>query len=126
MEMVVADLADLEEVTTTADVLRLYRYWEEKRGLRNFPSRNDIDPIEFKFALSKVSLIDVTRGPRRFFYRLVSTTLTDRLGYEMTRKWVDDIPEDDVRHYVKGLYTRAVEARLPLYEKSKRIFDDKS
>ena len=125
METVVLGPPGLKGFTNNNVLLRLYDYWLAKRGVRLFSSRRDLDVLEFSFAINWLSLVDVLDKPRRFRYRLVSTTLTDRLGYEMTGKYVDHIPEDEVRSYVKDLYTRAVDLRAPLYEKSTRTFDYK-
>jgi hypothetical protein len=97
-------------------VRQVLDYWAGKRGGRAFPARRDIDPLEFRFALGQVSLIDVLYQPLRFRYRLVSTTLTWHLGYEMTGKMTDAIPEPDVRDYVTSRYVKVVEGRQPLYE----------
>ena len=66
METVVRDLAALESLSANTELLRLYTYWADKRNSREFPSRREIDPIEFKFALSRVSLIDVTEDQDDF------------------------------------------------------------
>lgn len=126
MEIIVTPDISLEDYTTDDALLQLYRYWLSKCGAKRFPSRTDIDPLDFRFALGKVSLVYITSNPRRFRYGLVSTTLTERLGYELTGKFVEDIREDDVRKYVTGLYMRALAARLPIYEKSRRYFDHRS
>lgn len=126
MEAVLTEDINLEDYTTDDALLQLYRYWVSKCGTRLFPSRADIDPVEFRFALGKVSLVYILSNPRRFRYGIVSTTLTDRLGYEMTGKFVEDIPEDDVRKYVTDLYSRAIQTRVPMYEKSLRFFHDQS
>lgn len=69
MESVIADLTELQQKATNTDLIRMYQYWQSKRGAtRPFPSRRDIDPLEFTFALNKVSLIDVMANPRRFFF----------------------------------------------------------
>jgi len=121
MEITVPNAASLETVSTNDDVFRLYRYWADKRGERLLPSRGDLDLLDFTYALTWVSLVDVTEEPRRFHYRLVSTGLTERLGYEMTGRYVEDLPDSDMRRYVEGLYGRCVDQRVPLYEKSTRI-----
>jgi len=123
MEIIAPDISQLESITQNDVLLRLYRYWLDKRSDRPCPSRSDIDPLEFSFAFNWVSLVDVLKEPRRFRYRLVASQLTERLGYEMTGKYVDEIPDDDVRGYVDDLYTRTVELAAPLYENSTRTFD---
>ena len=113
-----AGLAEASE-----DVQRLYAYWRARRGRKRFPARQDIDPIDFKFALGRVSLIDVLDGPRRFRYRLVSTSTTKHLGYEMTGKFTDEIPEKELRDYVERLYAKTVDTAAPIYAREKAIFD---
>jgi hypothetical protein len=66
-----------------------------RRGAKRYASRDEIDPLDFGCAVGRVSLVDVLEGPRRFRYRLVSTSLTARLGYEMTGKFLDEIQARD-------------------------------
>ena len=126
MEVTAPDIPTLRELAASEILIRLYRYWLDKRGGRAMPSRRDIDPLEFSFAIGRVSLLDVVAGPRRFHYRLVSTALTARLGYEMTNKFTDEIPDQDVRSYVEHLYGRVLDRHAPLYEKSTRVIDNKT
>jgi hypothetical protein len=97
---------------------RLYRYWNGRRGGRRFPSRDDVDPLDFPYALGRVSLIEVERDPLRFRFRLVSTGLTEHLGYEMTGKYVDDLPEPSMREFTRAFYERALDRHAPLHEAS--------
>ena len=121
--MEIRDVEDLERSTTNAVLKRVYAYWLERRGAKRYPSRSDIDPVDFGFALGQVSLIDVLDAPRRFRYRLVATTLTDRLGYEMTGKFLDQIPESETRAYTEALYTKAVSLQAPLYERDEIVLN---
>lgn len=105
---------------------RLYRYWLEKRGKRAFPSRRDIDPLDLPFALGHLSLVAISDSPRRFHYRLVSTGVTADLGYEMTGKDVEDIPEPEMRDYVRAFYERALAARGPLYEEGTAVIEGRT
>ena len=114
--------------TTAIDSLhptlrRLQDYWQAQRRDRDFPARRDIDPIDFRFALGHVSLIDVLRSPLRFRFRLVATQITEHLGYEMTGKTADQIPEPQVRRYVLTQYRRVVEARRPLIDGGEETLD---
>ncbi len=121
--MRITNLADLERVSTDADLRRLYLYWQERRGTRPFPSRDDIDPVEFGYALGRVSLIDVLENPLRFYYRLVSTRLTQHLGYEMTGKFADQMPEAEMRDFAERHYRRALMTAAPLYETDEVVLD---
>lgn len=102
---------------------RLYWYWLAKRGERAFPSRKDVDPLDLPFVLGRISLIEVSSAPPRFRFRLVSTDLTEHLGYEMTGKCVEELPEAELRDYAAGFYARAVEARTPIFEEGPLLLD---
>jgi hypothetical protein len=122
MEAIIDDLALLIAISTNAKLVDLYRYWSEKKDKRSFPARGDLDPLEFSYALGFVSLVDCVPRSVRFKYRLVSTNLTNRLGYDMTGKWADEIPDNYARDYVKDFYATVLHVRTPIYEKSERIF----
>ncbi len=73
--------------------------------------------------MGRVSLIDVLEGPRRFHYRLVSTRVTEHLGYEMTGKLLDDMPESEMRAYAERFYAATLARRLPLYHRDEALLD---
>lgn len=123
--IIVRDYEQLKALSDTDVLLKLYRYWQERRGARPFPGRREIDPVQFSFAIGRVSLIDVIATSPRFHYRLVSTAITDRLGYEMTDKFTEEIRDRATRAYVEDLYDRAVTCRMALFERSTRIFMDR-
>ncbi|HYM04546.1 MAG TPA: PAS domain-containing protein [Stellaceae bacterium] len=121
----VKDTESLEQATTDPVLKRLYAYWRQRRGAKRFPSRNEIDPLDFGFALGRVSLIEVLDGPRRFRYRLVATTLTEHLGYEMTGKYLDEIPESQMRTYTEALYAKALAVQAPYHTRDEIVLDDR-
>lgn len=123
MEEIIADLAALKAASTNSKLIELYKYWDQKRGQRSFPARADLDPLEFSYALGVVSLVDFVTRSRRYKYRLVSTALSTRLGYDMTGKWLEEIPDEEMRRYVKDFYNTVIYVRAPIYEKSERTFD---
>ena len=104
---------------------RLYHYWLERRGDRHWPARRDISPTEFAFALGKVSLIECIGAPPRFRYRVVSTGLTEQLGYEMTGRFADEIPEPGIRNYVERLYADALARGEPQHQTGTLVIDEK-
>jgi PAS domain len=89
----VADIRDFR-------LQRLYEYWLAKKGQRRFPSRRDIDPIDFPYVLGHVMLVDVLRNPLRFQVRLHGTEMTAKAGYDLTGKFLDDHPVTEYRRYV--------------------------
>jgi hypothetical protein len=120
----VKSAADLDGRTRNDVVKRLYTYWTERRGAKRFASRGDIDPLDFGFAIGWVSLIDIVGPPPvRFHYRLVSTELTRHLGYEMTGKFLDEIPEPEMQVRSRDFYTRALEAAAPFHERGEFVAD---
>lgn len=103
------------------NLLRLYDYWAERRRGRRFPSRQDIDPVEFKFALGNVTLIDVLYDPLRFRFRLVGTLMAQRMGWDLTGKMIDETPDAAYRDSLIEAYRRIVETHEPstvLYERT--------
>src|SRR5215467_5972175 len=66
-------MATLRDGIQSEMLRRLHDYWDAKRGDRLFPARRDLDPLEFGFALGHVVLVEVTRPPLRFRFRLVGT-----------------------------------------------------
>jgi hypothetical protein len=116
-------LSDLR-VPLQAPLPRLLDYWEGKRAGRPMPSWAGMDPLDFSYMLGRVSLVEVHPGPpRRFRYRVVATTLALQLGYEMTGRFTDEIPEPQVRAYVEAQYGQLVDARVPLVDGGERMLD---
>jgi len=117
----ITGIGELERISGDADLKRLYLYWCERRGTRLYPARDDIDPVDFSYALGRVSLVEV-QG-KRFYYRLVSTQLTQHLGYEMTGKFLDQMPGSEMRNFAEQHYRRALACAAPLYETDAVVLD---
>lgn len=107
-------MAALLDTIETPCLRQLYLYWEERRRGREFPARRDLDPVEFRFALGHVVLIDVLRDPLRFRFRLHGSELSLRAGYDMTGKMVDDLPNPANRAILLERCAGLVATRLPL------------
>src|SRR5262249_32032863 len=76
---------------------RVYAYWLERKGARRFPARGDIDPADFTYALGHVMMVAGEREPLRFQVRLHGSEMARRSGYDLTGKWLDDIPISEAR-----------------------------
>lgn len=109
-----------------ASLRQLYAYWDEKRAGRRFPARADIDPVEIGFVLGNLSLIDVLHDPLRFRFRLQGTLSVSRLGYDMTGKFADEIPDPEYRQVVRETYERLVREARPMRDLRKTSYDHKS
>jgi hypothetical protein len=105
--------------------LKVFDYWDERRAGMPFPSRRTIDPLELGFALGNLVLIDVQREPLRFRYRLVGTWVVEKWGYDMTGKFVDELPDPQRLALVLEKYHQVVETGQPLCIRGRRIMDER-
>ena len=99
---------------------QLYDYWQRKRAQRPMPSRADIDPIDMRFILGNLLLVDVLAAPRRFRIRLHGTNLVHRAGYELTGKMLDELPNPDFRALAERSFTTVVESARPYHSTRSR------
>lgn len=104
---------------------RLYEYWLSRKNSRRFPSRSDIDPLDFHYALGHVMLADVLRDPLRFRIRLHGTEMVRRANYDLTSKFLDDLPVADYRDYVIDRCKALVADGEPLLVHHNRILDNR-
>ena len=102
---------------------RLYAYWTIKKGNRRYPARAEIDPLEFGYILGNVLLLDVVRNPLRFRVRVHGTEMAGRAGYELTGKFLDDLPITDYRRYVRERCEGLVKTGEPLLVHHRRTLD---
>lgn len=97
----------------SATLRRLLTDWDDRRRGREFPARADFDPLDLRYIIGNLSLLDVRHEPLRFRYRLHATNVAQRLGYEMTGKPLEDHPPS-TREHVERHFVAVVEARVPL------------
>jgi|SRR6185437_3995682 len=118
----------LDIVTGVQDsrLRRLYEYWAAKKGNRRFPARADIDPLDFSYVLGRVMLLDVLRDPLRFRYRVHGTDMVMRAGYDLTGKFLDDLPITEYRKYVQERCEGLVRDREPLLVHYNRTLDGRT
>lgn len=115
-------LTDIER----PNLRRLYELWRARRGERQFPARADFCPHDFAFALGDLSLIDVVRDPLRFRVRLQGSHSSGRLGWDITGRFFDDIPDPEYRALTIAAYQRIVDERRPRREVREAVLDNRS
>jgi hypothetical protein len=108
-----------------ARLRRLYEYWLAKKGQRRFPSRAEIDPMDFAYVLGHVILFDVVRDPLRFRVRVHGTEMVEKAGYDLTGKFLDDLPITDYRLYVRQRCEDLVRNGVPMLVTHDRTLDGK-
>jgi hypothetical protein len=116
-------MVDFRERIQHPDLRTLFDYWDERRRGRRWPARADINPVDLKFVLGNLTLIDVHYDPLRFTFRLSGTLFSQRMGMDFTGKSVEDIPDPAYRAEVFATYRKAVETGEPSVTLSEREFD---
>lgn len=105
---------------------RLYAYWLEKRGDRQFPTRTDIDPVEFPYVLGYVTLVDVEHAPRRYHFRLDGSILVELSGQNYTGRYLDELQSelgDQYVAFIKETYDRVVDGGVAYRYHKNDLFD---
>jgi hypothetical protein len=104
---------------------RLYSDWEARRHA-NFPKRSDFDPVDLGYALGTLSIMEIQRAPLRFRLRLHGTKMGERLGFDLTGKFVDEAPNRDWAERVREPLETVARIGLPLrtWYPGERVIDD--
>jgi hypothetical protein len=87
------------------DIRAIVEYWRMKAGARRMPGRTDIDPVDIKAFLPRITLVDVVPDTRRFVYRLVGTEEVASRGSDPTGRSV-----------VEAYFAASAEESLGYYE----------
>ncbi len=104
----------------------LYEYWDSKRAGRVMPSRADIDPIEMRFVVGNVIMVDVIEGkPLGFRIRLHGTNLSERVGFDLTGKMLDEMPWPEFRDLTTRSFTLVATKRQVLHAHRDRVLDNR-
>jgi len=105
---------------------QLFDYWNEQRGTRAMPSRADIDPLDMRYVIGNVILVDVLDGdPPQFRIRLHGTNLSERVRFDLTGKMLDEMPQPEFRELTRQSFTRVWRTREPLHAHRDRVLDNR-
>lgn len=108
------------------DLQRLIGYWQDRRAERRFPRRHDIDPIDLRFMLERIALVEVHEGTRRRYrLRVVGSWWVQKYGFEPTGIWLDDWPNPEQLKLVLTTYERLITLRQPLVLMRDHWIDEK-
>jgi len=94
-------------------LIELYDLWAQRRAGREFPARRDFQPCDLKQVLGLLSIFEVHRDPLRFKCRLHGSIAAQRLGFDMTGKFVDEAPKPKWSQGAGGHFRRVVIERAP-------------
>jgi hypothetical protein len=109
-----------------SDVLRrLVAHWHAIRHGRSMPRRADFDPLDVRFALGYLSLIQVESDPMRFYFRLDGTKQVDLFGLDCTRRYLDEAMPKDHSAMATASYREVVECGEPRYHRRQIQFHER-
>ena len=95
-------------------VRELHRYWDSKRAGRAMPQRADIEPTEIPSLLPHIALIGVESEPRRLYYRLIGTHITEALGRDNTGKYFEEAFQGLMLEDITRVYDAVITSREPI------------
>jgi hypothetical protein len=96
------------------EIDRLLSYWRARKGDRPFPSRSDIDPMDFARELPRVMMVEVSYDPLEFRYRVAGTGLFAMHGQELTGKLARELQPPEFGALIHRHYAEAVARRAPI------------
>ena len=102
-----------------ANVRQFLELWQAAHADGRAPDKSFLDPLRLRFLLGSLSLLEVQPEPLRFRYRLVGTDIVQRLGHELTGKFVDHHPDAMLRPFLLKGATMVHHAARPVYAHAK-------
>ena len=118
--------ADCQDDLHDPRLRRLYEYWRGRCGTAVMPARSAIDPLDFRFILGYVTLVEVELSPRRYRFRLDGSILAMLSGMDYTGKYLDELGLPGYIDFVAASYDRVVDLRRPYAYRKQGAFDTKS
>jgi hypothetical protein len=107
----IADAARIRD----ANVRQFFELWQTAHVDGRAPGKSFLDPLRLRFLLGSLSLLEVEPEPLRFRYRLVGTDIVQRLGHELTGKFLDEHPDPALRPFLVKGATMVHHAAMPIY-----------
>jgi hypothetical protein len=106
-------MAMLETIALRSPSLR--RLYEDWRALPRdrFPRRADFDPVDFRYILGSISLIEVFRDPLRLLFRVHGTVMAEKAGTEVSGKFLDEVPDTTLTRVARLHYGDVVATECP-------------
>jgi hypothetical protein len=105
---------------------RLLEYWNALRGRAAMPPKAAIDPLDFRYILGYVTLVDVEAGPRRYRFRLDGSILVRLSGLDYTGRYLDQLDMPDYIDFIAAGYDLVVDSGKPYAYRKEGDFDTKS
>ena len=95
-------------------IRQLFEDWDERKRGNPFPGWDTFDPIDLKYILGNLVLLDVEPGaPYKSRYRVYGSKVTAQRGCDLTGRYVDDVPPADRRAFLNDNYSMIAESGSP-------------
>jgi hypothetical protein len=105
---------------------RLHDYWLGRCAAAAMPARTAVDPLDFRYILGYVTLVEVELMPRRYRFRLDGSILAMLSGMDYTGKYLDELGMPDYIDFVAASYDRVVDNLRPYAYRKQGAFDTKT
>lgn len=114
------------ETLQDSRLVRLLAYWRDKVVDGVMPPPESIEPMDFKFILGYLTLVDVEASPRRYRFRLDGSILASLSGMDYTGKYLDQLGLPEYCAFVAATYDRVVDGKAPYAYRKRGAFDKQS
>lgn len=102
----------------------LYSWWKAECGAALLAPASAITPATLKPYLGNLLLVQPLDVPPRFYVRIHGSNLVQRAGYNLDKRFLDDIPQLDFRTLAQRSFGRVFGEGKPLYTLRYRLIDD--
>lgn len=102
------NIAEAEEA-----VAGMRRLWDAARSGDALPPQSKFDAFALRPWLPNVILVEVHRGPKRFFFRLTGSCIDEKYGRNFTGHWLEDLRIAGSDGYWESNYARVAAERAP-------------
>jgi len=103
---------------------QLHAYWETRREGRSYPARDEIDPLDLRFILGSLILVDVETAPLRYRYRLFGSDIARRQGFDMTGKYLEQHPWPELAAMARQTYDGVIASGQPALIRRHGLIND--
>jgi len=94
-----------------------YAYWRRICPSQRLPGRQHIEPTDIPQLLGYTRLLDIIGQPPRFKVRLIGTKFAERLGYDITDRFLDEVFEDFEGSGFHQRLVHTIENRKPIWSR---------
>jgi hypothetical protein len=113
---VAPDGEGLRPETWHPTIRALYDHWIAIHPAAGLPGRQHIDPTAISRLLAHLFMVDVSRDPLRFKYRLIGTEFVRLIGRDLTGLYLDEV-HPGFHGLILRQYAEAAELGRPAYRK---------